>query len=199
LREIGFRSNPSLKIIVQLTLLSLAALYNVMILFLYSVSYSIIMIAVAVYIINNNGGIMQFRKFGMNVAITFCVVLIGQSVLTNALAQETGCEEPWNPCEGKSTLQEMNVCATKAYEEANKKLQDKIDFVLTQSDVSERQKTLLGKAQDSWRIFRWNYCIFAAAGREGKDDHPFTKFDCLERVTHFQIKNLEKFVEDLDV
>jgi len=139
------------------------------------------------------------RQIGRYVAITFGVVLIGQSVLTNALAQETGCEEPWNPCEGKSTLQEMNTCATEAYEEAKKKLQGKIDFINSQSDVSNRQKTLITKAQDSWRTFRWNYCVFASAAREGKADHPFTKFDCLERVTNFQIKNLEKFIEDLDV
>ncbi|MDM8565522.1 lysozyme inhibitor LprI family protein [Candidatus Halobeggiatoa sp. HSG11] len=102
-------------------------------------------------------------------------------------------------CENTDDIAKMSSCAEKAYLNSKKELNSKIKTIKSQKDVGSRAKKLLDKAQKSWGQFRWNYCIFATIDMEGEVGYSFHKFECLGNVTKQQIKNLQEYIEGLDV
>ncbi|MDM8568207.1 DUF1311 domain-containing protein [Thiotrichales bacterium HSG1] len=123
------------------------------------------------------------------VILTVVLILVGQGIMAETVSN----------CENTNDIKEMNSCAKKAYLSSKKELNKKVITIKNQQDISKRSKRLLNKSQKSWKQFRWNYCIFTVVDLEGEVGYDFHKFDCLERVTRQQIKNLQEYVEGLDV
>ncbi|MBE9561792.1 MAG: DUF1311 domain-containing protein [Proteobacteria bacterium] len=123
------------------------------------------------------------------ILLTIVLVSMGQSIMAETTSE----------CENTKDLAKMSSCAEKAYLSSKGELNNKIKTIKAQEDVGSRAQKLLDKAQKSWGQFRWNYCIFATIDMEGKVGHSFHKFDCLNDITKQQIKNLQKYIEGLDV
>jgi uncharacterized protein YecT (DUF1311 family) len=80
-----------------------------------------------------------------------------------------------------------NEALTGNFERASERL-DAVYHDVMNLLYSPVEKQWLEKAHISWRAFRQDYCDLAV-----------DQNGCLERVTRQQIKNLERYIEDLDV
>ena len=124
------------------------------------------------------------------ILLTIVLVLVGPAIMA---------AESVSNCENTDNVVEMGSCAKKSYLNSNEELNNKLKIIKSQQDITSRSKRLLDKAQKSWRLFRWNYCIFSTTALEGEVGYTFHKFDCLERITRQQIKSLTEYLEGLDV
>jgi uncharacterized protein YecT (DUF1311 family) len=109
-------------------------------------------------------------------------------------------------CADTTDLAVMNDCATKAYQQADKRLQELYQqLVPIKQSSTERpllnsnEKKLFQQSHTSWLKSREDYCNFATQAVKNEPGYPFHKYDCLRRITQQYIQNLEKYIEDLDV
>lgn len=96
-------------------------------------------------------------------------------------------------CEGASDQTSLNVCAGRAYSEADRRLNE------LYRDLKERLKGEpnrlghLASAQRAWVGFRDLECEFRASAVHGGSVQPMVKADCLRDVTEQRIKALDVY------
>ena len=112
------------------------------------------------------------------------------SAATNLqLAQRPNCNNP-------QTQSEMNICASIAYQNADRKLNQVYRQLLPKLSASRKQKLI--SAQQAWIKFRDSSCEFERSAYEGGSMAPMIYGFCLADVTEQRSKDLQRYLEDSD-
>ena len=113
------------------------------------------------------------------------------SAATNLqLAQRPNCNNP-------QTQSEMNICASIAYQNADRKLNQVYRQLLPKLSASRKQKLI--SAQQAWIKFRDSSCEFETSAYEGGSMAPMIYGFCLADVTEQRTKDLRRYLEDSDL
>jgi len=113
------------------------------------------------------------------------------SAATNLqLAQRPNCNNP-------QTQSEMNICASIAYQNADRKLNQVYRQLLPKLSASRKQKLI--SAQQAWIKFRDSSCEFERSAYEGGSIAPMIYGFCLANVTEQRTKDLQRYLEDSDL
>jgi uncharacterized protein YecT (DUF1311 family) len=113
------------------------------------------------------------------------------SAATNLqLAQRPNCNNP-------QTQSEMNICASIAYQNADRKLNQVYRQLLPKLSASRKQKLI--SAQQAWIKFRDSSCEFERSAYEGGSLAPMIYGFCLANVTEQRAKDLRRYLEDSDL
>jgi uncharacterized protein YecT (DUF1311 family) len=113
------------------------------------------------------------------------------SAATNLqLAQRPNCNNP-------QTQSEMNICASIAYQNADRKLNQVYRQLLPKLSASRKQKLI--SAQQAWIKFRDSSCEFETSAYEGGSMAPMIYGFCLADVTEQRTKDLQRYLEDSDL
>ena len=105
------------------------------------------------------------------------------------LAQRPNCNNP-------QTQSEMNICASIAYQNADRKLNQVYRQLLPKLSASRKQKLI--SAQQAWIKFRDSSCEFERSAYEGGSLAPMIYGFCLANVTEQRTKDLQRYLEDSD-
>ena len=113
------------------------------------------------------------------------------SAATNLqLAQRPNCNNP-------QTQSEMNICASIAYQNADRKLNQVYRQLLPKLSAARKQKLI--SAQQAWIKFRDSSCEFERSAYEGGSMAPMIYGFCLANVTEQRAKDLRRYLEDSDL
>ena len=113
------------------------------------------------------------------------------SAATNLqLAQRPNCNNP-------QTQSEMNICASIAYQNADRKLNQVYRQLLPKLSAARKQKLIA--AQQAWIKFRDSSCEFERSAYEGGSMAPMIYGFCLAAVTEQRTKDLRRYLEDSDL
>jgi uncharacterized protein YecT (DUF1311 family) len=113
------------------------------------------------------------------------------SAATNLqLAQRPNCNNP-------QTQSEMNICASIAYQNADRKLNQVYRQLLPKLSAARKQKLI--SAQQAWIKFRDSSCEFERSAYEGGSLAPMIYGFCLANVTEQRTKDLQRYLEDSDL
>jgi len=113
------------------------------------------------------------------------------SAATNLqLAQRPNCNNP-------QTQSEMNICASIAYQNADRKLNQVYRQLLPKLSASRKQKLI--SAQQAWIKFRDSSCEFERSAYERGSLAPMIYGFCLANVTEQRTKDLRRYLEDSDL
>ncbi|MCA2506058.1 MAG: lysozyme inhibitor LprI family protein [Microcystis sp. M54BS1] len=113
------------------------------------------------------------------------------SAATNLqLAQRPNCNNP-------QTQSEMNICASIAYQNADRKLNQVYRQLLPKLSAARKQKLIA--AQQAWIKFRDSSCEFERSAYEGGSLAPMIYGFCLANVTEQRTKDLRRYLEDSDL
>ncbi|CCH94347.1 Similar to tr/Q8YVU7/Q8YVU7 [Microcystis aeruginosa PCC 9432] len=106
------------------------------------------------------------------------------------LAQRPNCNNP-------QTQSEMNICASIAYQNADRKLNQVYRQLLPKLSAARKQKLIT--AQQAWIKFRDSSCEFERSAYEGGSLAPMIYGFCLANVTEQRAKDLRRYLEDSDL
>ena len=106
------------------------------------------------------------------------------------LAQRPNCNNP-------QTQSEMNICASIAYQNADRKLNQVYRQLLPKLSAARKQKLI--SAQQAWIKFRDSSCEFERSAYEGGSLAPMIYGFCLANVTEQRAKDLRRYLEDSDL
>ncbi|MFM7714168.1 MAG: lysozyme inhibitor LprI family protein, partial [Microcystis sp.] len=113
------------------------------------------------------------------------------SAATNLqLAQRPNCNNP-------QTQSEMNICASIAYQNADRKLNQVYRQLLPKLSAARKQKLI--SAQQAWIKFRDSSCEFERSAFEGGSIAPMIYSNCLAAVTEQRTNDLRRYLEDSDL
>ncbi|MCA2701203.1 MAG: lysozyme inhibitor LprI family protein [Microcystis sp. M179S2] len=113
------------------------------------------------------------------------------SAATNLqLAQRPNCNNP-------QTQSQMNICASIAYQNADRKLNQVYRQLLPKLSAARKQKLIT--AQQAWIKFRDSSCEFERSAYEGGSIAPMIYGFCLADVTEQRTKDLRRYLEDSDL
>ena len=96
-------------------------------------------------------------------------------------------------CAKAITQTDMNMCADKDYQAADKKLNDiyrKVTTALDDATLQAKLKT----AQRAWIQYRDTECTFEVAENEGGSIYPLVYSGCLTRLTNARTKELQSYL-----
>jgi len=106
------------------------------------------------------------------------------------LAQRPNCNNP-------QTQSQMNICASIAYQNADRKLNQVYQQLLPKLSAARKQKLIA--AQQAWIKFRDSSCEFERSAYEGGSLAPMIYGFCLANVTEQRTKDLRRYLEDSDL
>jgi uncharacterized protein YecT (DUF1311 family) len=91
----------------------------------------------------------------------------------------------------------MNICASIAYQNADRKLNQVYRQLLPKLSAARKQKLIT--AQQAWIKFRDSSCEFERSAYEGGSIAPMIYGFCLANVTEQRTKDLRRYLEDSDL
>lgn len=92
-------------------------------------------------------------------------------------------------CRNAKVQMELNYCADRDFQTADKKLNAIYRKLLDASDPKERE--LLKTAERNWIAYRDSECGYEVAGSEGGSIQPMEYSECLTQKTEARIKELQ--------
>ena len=105
----------------------------------------------------------------------------------NAIAQQINCENPGSNVEYKE-------CARRAYEAADKRLNQVYQQVISSVTGEERQKLI--EAEQTWIQFRDRHCDFQVYRNRGGTGYGGFLSNCLEQLTNERTAHLESYLSE---
>lgn len=90
-------------------------------------------------------------------------------------------EQAEDPCPGARTQQDLNLCASRAFERADAELNTLYRQLL--KDAGPAEKAKLRAAQLAWLKFRDAHCEYVAFGNQGGSIYPMVYGFCRAEVT----------------
>jgi uncharacterized protein YecT (DUF1311 family) len=138
----------------------------------------------------------KFLLTVLSIASLFTVGMATRSIASptsgardRQLAQRPNCNNP-------QTQSEMNICASIAYQNADRKLNQVYQQLLPKLSAARKQKLI--NAQQAWIKFRDSSCEFERSASEGGSMAPMIYGFCLADVTEQRTKDLQRYLEDSD-
>ena len=92
-------------------------------------------------------------------------------------------------CKNAKVQMEMNYCADRDFQAADRKLNAAYRKLLGASDPKERE--LLKTAERNWIAYRDSECAYETAGSEGGSIQPMEYSICLTQKTEAHIKEIQ--------
>jgi uncharacterized protein YecT (DUF1311 family) len=132
-----------------------------------------------------------------SIASLFAVGMATPSIASPA-SGTTNLQLAQNPnCNNPQTQSQMNICASIAYQNADRKLNQVYRQLLPKLSASRKQKLI--SAQQAWIKFRDSSCEFERSAYEGGSMAPMIYGFCLAAVTEQRTKDLRRYLEDSDL
>jgi uncharacterized protein YecT (DUF1311 family) len=110
-----------------------------------------------------------------------------RAIPSEAIAQQINCENPGSNVEYKE-------CARRAYEAADRRLNQVYQQVLSRVRGEERQKLI--DAEETWIRFRDQHCDFQVYRNRGGTGYGGFLSNCLEQTTSDRTAQLERYLND---
>ncbi|HLL77119.1 MAG TPA: lysozyme inhibitor LprI family protein [Pyrinomonadaceae bacterium] len=104
--------------------------------------------------------------------------------------------EQEDPCPGARTQQELNQCASRAFQKADAELNRLYQQLLKDAGAAERAK--LRAAQLAWIKFRDAHCEYEAFGNQGGSIYPMVYSFCLAEVTRGRVGQFRDTLRETD-
>ncbi|CCI22831.1 conserved exported hypothetical protein [Microcystis aeruginosa PCC 9809] len=132
-----------------------------------------------------------------SIASLFAVGMATPSIASPA-SGTTNLQLAQNPnCNNPQTQSQMNICASIAYQNADRKLNQVYRQLLPKLSAARKQKLIT--AQQAWIKFRDSSCEFERSAYEGGSIAPMIYGNCLAAVTEQRTKDLRRYLEDSDL
>ena len=132
----------------------------------------------------------------LSIASLLAVAMATPSIASPA-SGTTNLQLAQNPnCNNPQTQSEMNICASIAYQNADRKLNQVYRQLLPKLSAARKQKLIT--AQQAWIKFRDSSCEFERSAYEGGSMAPMIYGFCLAAVTEQRTKDLQRYLEDSD-
>lgn len=132
-----------------------------------------------------------------SIASLFAVGMATPSIASPA-SGTTNLQLAQNPnCNNPQTQSQMNICASIAYQNADRKLNQVYRQLLPKLSAARKQKLIT--AQQAWIKFRDSSCEFERSAYEGGSLAPMIYGFCLADVTEQRTKDLRRYLEDSDL
>ena len=132
----------------------------------------------------------------LSIASLLAVAMATPSIASPA-SGTTNLQLAQNPnCNNPQTQSEMNICASIAYQNADRKLNQVYRQLLPKLSAARKQKLIA--AQQAWIKFRDSSCEFERSAYEGGSLAPMIYGNCLAAVTEQRTKDLRRYLEDSD-
>ena len=132
----------------------------------------------------------------LSIASLLAVAMATPSIASPA-SGTTNLQLAQNPnCNNPQTQSEMNICASIAYQNADRKLNQVYRQLLPKLSAARKQKLI--SAQQAWIKFRDSSCEFERSAFEGGSIAPMIYSNCLAAVTEQRTKDLQRYLEDSD-
>lgn len=139
----------------------------------------------------------KFLLTVLSIASLFAVGMATPSIASPA-SGTTNLQLAQNPnCNNPQTQSEMNICASIAYQNADRKLNQVYRQLLPKLSAARKQKLIA--AQQAWIKFRDSSCEFERSAYEGGSLAPMIYGNCLANVTEQRTKDLQRYLEDSDL
>ena len=119
----------------------------------------------------------------------FALVMIVSTTSFAASSQKDGVPD----CKSPVTQLDMNMCASDAYKQSDKRLNDLYNKKI-QTLLSASTKKQFKAAQKSWLSFRDKSCEYEASPWEGGSGQPMIRLECLKKFTDQRIKDIELYL-----
>ncbi|TRU30012.1 MAG: lysozyme inhibitor LprI family protein [Microcystis aeruginosa Ma_QC_B_20070730_S2] len=133
----------------------------------------------------------------LSIASLLAVAMATPSIASPA-SGTTNLQLAQNPnCNNPQTQSEMNICASIAYQNADRKLNQVYRQLLPRLSAARKQKLIT--AQQAWIKFRDSSCEFERSAYEGGSIAPMIYGFCLADVTEQRTKDLQRYLEDSDL
>ncbi len=133
----------------------------------------------------------------LSIASLLAVAMATPSIASPA-SGTTNLQLAQNPnCNNPQTQSEMNICASIAYQNADRKLNQVYRQLLPKLSAARKQKLIA--AQQAWIKFRDSSCEFERSAYEGGSLAPMIYGFCLADVTEQRTKDLRRYLEDSDL
>ncbi len=133
----------------------------------------------------------------LSIASLLAVAMATPSIASPA-SGTTNLQLAQNPnCNNPQTQSEMNICASIAYQNADRKLNQVYRQLLPKLSAARKQKLIT--AQQAWIKFRDSSCEFERSAYEGGSMAPMIYGFCLADVTEQRTKDLQRYLEDSDL
>ncbi|MFN7319291.1 MAG: lysozyme inhibitor LprI family protein [bacterium] len=132
----------------------------------------------------------------LSIASLLAVAMATPSIASPA-SGTTNLQLAQNPnCNNPQTQSQMNICASIAYQNADRKLNQVYQQLLPKLSAARKQKLIA--AQQAWIKFRDSSCEFERSAYEGGSMAPMIYGFCLADVTEQRTKDLQRYLEDSD-
>ena len=139
----------------------------------------------------------KFLLTVLSIASLFAVGMATPSIASPA-SGTTNLQLAQNPnCNNPQTQSQMNICASIAYQNADRKLNQVYRQLLPKLSAARKQKLIT--AQQAWIKFRDSSCEFERSAYEGGSLAPMIYGNCLAAVTEQRTKDLRRYLEDSDL
>ena len=109
-----------------------------------------------------------------------------------AFAGSPGADDPFKglDCKNAKVQMELNYCADREFQTADRKLNVVYRKLLNSADGKEKE--LLKTAERNWLAWRDSECAYETAGSEGGSIQPMEYSECLTRLTQSHVKELQQ-------
>jgi len=132
----------------------------------------------------------------LSIASLLAVAMATPSIASPA-SGTTNLQLAQNPnCNNPQTQSKMNICASIAYQNADRKLNQVYRQLLPKLSAARKQKLIA--AQQAWIKFRDSSCEFERSAYEGGSIAPMIYGNCLAAVTEQRTKDLQRYLENSD-
>ncbi|MBE9074109.1 MULTISPECIES: lysozyme inhibitor LprI family protein [unclassified Microcystis] len=139
----------------------------------------------------------EFLLTVLSIASLFAVEMATPSI-ASPTSGATELQLAQNPnCNNPQTQSQMNICASIAYQNADRKLNQVYRQLLPKLSAARKQKLIA--AQQAWIKFRDSSCEFERSAFEGGSIAPMIYGFCLANVTEQRTKDLRRYLEDSDL
>lgn len=128
------------------------------------------------------------------VAIAPCVAL--RCAIAPGLSQDSSQRTPQVNCDSPQTTVEMNICASREYQVADKKLNSAYQSL--KSRLDRQQQKRVTDAQLAWIKFRDATCAYERGEFEGGTATGPVETSCLARTTQQRTKELERYLQGIN-
>ena len=134
----------------------------------------------------------------------FLRAVVCASALTLPLASLCAAQQPAapqadeqeDPCPDARSQQELNMCASQAFQRADAELNKLYQRLLKGAGAGEKAK--LRAAQLAWLKFRDAHCEYAAFGNEGGSIYPMVYGFCRAEVTRGRVKQFSDALKEIE-
>jgi len=129
------------------------------------------------------------------IIVAIALPLLDVAVIPS-LAQNSSQPVQQINCDSPQTTAEMNICASREYQAADKKLNT--TYQALKSRLNRQQQQRITDAQLAWIKFRDATCAYERGVFQGGTAAGPIGTSCLARITQQRTKDLERYLQDVN-